>query len=157
MPRLTASRTTRVGQALGLRRVVRDQDHREVEPGERPLHRVARRLVERGRRLVEQQHLGFEGEGASEHHPLLLADREPRGLAVRVLGGQPRERQAAVNVGVAAAEARAVGHVVGDAARKRRRQLGHEAGSAAQLERVEVANVVPGEADLALRRGRRGG
>ena len=86
-----------------------------LEPGERPLHRVARRLVERGRRLVEQQHLRLEREGARQHHALLLADREPRGLALRVVGGEPRERQAALHVGVAPAEARAVAHVVGHA------------------------------------------
>ena len=50
--------------------------------GQRGLDRVARVLVERRGRLVEQEHPRLERQGAREHHALLLADREPVGVAV---------------------------------------------------------------------------
>ena len=40
------------------------------------LHRVAQLLVERGQRLVEEQHVGLEHERAGERDPLLLAAGE---------------------------------------------------------------------------------
>ena len=84
-----------VGHARGLLGVVRDQHPRDPEPlaqlEQRPLDRVARLLVERGRRLVEQQHAGLERERPGEHHALLLPHGEPRGVALGERGVEARE------------------------------------------------------------------
>ena len=45
------------------------------------LHLLAQLLVERAERLVEQQHLGLEGQGAGERDALALAARELRRAA----------------------------------------------------------------------------
>ena len=48
-----------------------------MQIGERRLDGGARGLVEGRGRLVEQQHAGLQRQGRRQHHPLLLADREP--------------------------------------------------------------------------------
>ena len=47
--------------------------------------------VERRGRLVEQQHPGLERQRPRQHHPLLLAHRELRGVALGELGVEPGE------------------------------------------------------------------
>ena len=77
------------------------------EPAARELaqqaeHRELRAHVEVVRRLVEEQELGFLREGACEVHPLALAAREGRVLAVgefdepRVLEAAPHDRSVEV-------------------------------------------------------------
>ena len=61
----------------------------ELEPSDLVAERLAHLRVERGQRLVEQEHLRRRGDGPGEGHPLLLAARH----LVRVLVGvllQPR-------------------------------------------------------------------
>src|SRR5438309_4629049 len=50
--------------------------------------------IERGGGLVEQHHLGFERERASDRHPLLLAARKVAGIGPRLVGkAHPIERR----------------------------------------------------------------
>ena len=140
-PPVELDRPARVNR-LGLAAVVGHEDQRHAESRGRAS--VARpppvaRLVERRGRLVEQQHLGLERERAREHHALLLAHREPRGVAIgeaRVEPGQ-LERPARRSTS-SPQQARAEADVLGDRARQRRRQLRHEArrGGAARAGRA---------------------
>jgi hypothetical protein len=111
-------------------------------------------LVEGGGRLVEQQHLGVERERPRQHHPLLLADGEPRGRPVGVRGVEAGVGEQPRDVDGASEQPRAVRHVVGDRLRQRRRQLRHQHDPAPQRDRVAVADVLPTEQHLAPRRVR---
>ena len=69
-----------VGQRERLLLVVGDEDRRDAERAlqlaQLDLELLAQLAVERAERLVEQQDLGLEDEGAGERHALLLAARE---------------------------------------------------------------------------------
>ena len=75
-----------VGHFERLLLVVGDQQAGDVDgvvqppqPAPQPLADLG---VERAEGLVEQQHLGFDGQGASQRHPLPLAAGELAGIAV---------------------------------------------------------------------------
>ena len=127
----------------GDRELVHESAQRLLDPG-------TRALVERGGGLVEQQHLGLERERAGEHHPLLLADRQPLGGPRAVGGVEPGEPQRALDVGALAAQRGPVADVVLDRPGERRGELGDEADARAQAQDVEVAEVIAAEADDAL-------
>ena len=79
----------------GLAQVVGDHDQgqRGRQGLEQCLDRLGRERVERRRRLVEQEHLGSDGQGAGQAEQLLLAAREPEGRVVEaVLDGVPQAR-----------------------------------------------------------------
>ena len=82
-----------VGQHHRLQRVVRDQDDRAGEVGEVGPEEGAYvdpgTSVERGHRLVEQEHLRLQRQGTSQRHSLGLASRE----LVRATGGQLLEAE----------------------------------------------------------------
>ena len=73
----------------GLDLVVGDVDHRSVElavePGDLDAHLHAKRRVEVGERLVEQEHLRLAYDGAADGNALTLTARELAGLAVEQL------------------------------------------------------------------------
>ena len=66
--------------------VVGDEDRRHVDlvvEAAQPLAELLADVrVQRAERLVQQQHLGLDGERASQRHPLALAARELRRVAV---------------------------------------------------------------------------
>ena len=76
-----------VGERRRVLEVVRDEQRRDLEPGEQLVQLGAdRRLrvrVERGERLVEEQHLRVAGERAGERDALPLAAGELAGMRVR--------------------------------------------------------------------------
>ena len=57
--------------------------HLLVEPAQPVAQLRAHAGVERAERLVQEQHLGLHRERAGQRHPLALAARELRGVAVR--------------------------------------------------------------------------
>src|SRR5215218_9551436 len=69
-----------VGDALDLGEIVADEDHRKPQPGVQVpyefLDPAARGLVKGARRLIEQERLRLEGEGAGNRDALLLSDGE---------------------------------------------------------------------------------
>ena len=74
-------------QRLGL--IMRDIKHGErrqvaMEPRELVEHRAADLRVERGKRLVEKQHLRPNGKSTRDRHALLLAPRKLARIALRV-------------------------------------------------------------------------
>ena len=75
-----------VGDLHRLLLVVRDEHRRHVHLVVQTAQPVAQLLpharVERAERLVEQQHLGLDGERARERHPLPLPAGELRGIAL---------------------------------------------------------------------------
>src|SRR6266536_469571 len=75
-----------VGDLHRLLLVVRDEHRCHVHLVVQPAQPVAQLLpharVERAERLVEQQHLRLDGEGARERHPLPLPSGELRGIAL---------------------------------------------------------------------------
>ncbi len=79
-----------VGDVERLLLVVRDQHRRHAGLGlqaTQPLPQVVADLgVERAERLVEQQHLRLDGERPRERHPLALAARQLRRVALLVAG-----------------------------------------------------------------------
>lgn len=79
---------------LGL--IVRDVDRRHAEPAQERVHfpskRIAQPCVERGERLVEQQHARLAGERAGERDALTLAARELADRFVGV-GFEPHHRE----------------------------------------------------------------
>ncbi len=91
------------GHAIGRRHrlflVVRDEDRRDAERALQPLqfepHLLAQLLVEVRQRLVEQQHLRLDDDGARERDALLLAARQLVRTAPGVVGqSDQRERLA---------------------------------------------------------------
>ena len=84
-----------VAQENGLLDRVRDVDHRLPELGpdaeDLLLHDRARLCVERGERLIHQEHLGIVGERAGDADPLLHAPGE----LVRIRLGEPAEATSA--------------------------------------------------------------
>ena len=128
-----------VGQRQRLALVMGDEDRGDAEPAldflDLDLHRGAQILVERGERLVEQQHLGLDHQRARQRHALLLAAGQLPRLAV-LEAGKLHHRQ---HVGDAlpdlvladAARLQAIGDVVGDIhMREQRVILEHDAGLA---------------------------
>ena len=75
-----------VGDLHRLVLVVRDEDGRHVDDVVEPAQPLAElgadARVERAERLVEEQHLRLGGERAREAHPLPLAARELRWIAI---------------------------------------------------------------------------
>ena len=75
-----------VGKAQGLALVVGDEDRRDAELAldfaQLDLHRGAQILVERGKRLIEQQHGRIDDQRARQRDALLLAAGELARLAV---------------------------------------------------------------------------
>src|SRR5215217_7285613 len=71
-----------IGDALDLGEVVADEDHRESQPGvqvpDEFLDPAPRGLVEGAGRLVQQERLRLQGEGAGHGDALLLSDGEDR-------------------------------------------------------------------------------
>ena len=77
-----------VGERSGILEVMGDEDRRQAELAQQLLelgaHTRARVRVERGHRLVEQQHRGIACERPGQRDPLALAARE-------LLGPRPRQ------------------------------------------------------------------
>ena len=84
----------------------------------------------------------LEGERAGQHRPLLLADRELRGVALGERRIEPGEVEQPSRVGLSPGAAAREGDVVGDRPLEQGRQLRHQADLAPQLERIERANVL---------------
>ena len=130
-----------------LREIVGDEDDRDAEPPaeleEGRLDRVAGRLVERRRRLVEEQHPRLERQRAGQHRPLLFADREPRRIALGEGAVQAGELEHPDDVGLVAVAPTLGGEadVVGDRAVEQRRKLWHQADLPAQPEHLTLADV----------------
>ena len=105
-----------LAEPTGLCPVVGDDDqcsgHALVEVEKRSLDRVARALVKSGCGFVEQQHVRFERERASQHDPLLLTDGQlQRGpLGERAIETSQRERP--LSLASPTAKPRSVAHVL---------------------------------------------
>ena len=104
-------------------------------------------LVQRRRRLIQEQHLGLQRQRPGQHHTLLLAHREPARLALGVGGRQPRELERTRRVHAPADQGRPETDVVRHGPGQGRGQLGHEARSPPQRPRVQRSHVLAVEAD----------
>src|SRR5919201_781848 len=125
---LQAEERRAVGDARRLLHVVRDDDDRVValELVHQLLDPLCRDRVERGRRLVEEQHLGLDRDGTRDAEPLLLAARErQRAVLQPVLdlvperGAMQRLLDPLVEILLEPQYARRPGDVVGDRLRER--------------------------------------
>ena len=121
------------------------------------LDRVAGGVVEGRGRLVEQQHVGLLGQGAGQHRPLLLADRELGDVALGELGVEAGEPQAPLRVERAAREVGGEAQVRLDGPLEQRRQLRDQRDLAAQLQRVVLGERGGRGRRSSRRRGRRAG
>ena len=114
-----------------------------ADPGpqavERALDRRLRVRVEGRGRLVEKQHRRLERQRPGEHHPLLLADREPGRATLGEVGVEAGEVEEPLDVRLAPGELGGEAEVVLDRALEQRRELRDQADLAPQLERVELA------------------
>ena len=79
-----------VGHGERLLLVVRDQQEGDADAALQGLefdaHLLAQLGIERGQRLVEQQHVGLEDQGAGERDALPFAAGKLRGTAVLLAG-----------------------------------------------------------------------
>src|SRR5262249_15385471 len=140
-----------IGEPLGLREIVRDEDEVDrkarVQVAERLLDRLASVPVQGSGRLVEKQHGRLERERPGEHDALLLTHGEPARRAL----GDPRieaaEDQGFLDRASLTAQRRAVGDVLAHRSRQRRRQLGYERHLTAQREDVVIAQIATAIAD----------
>ena len=86
-----------VGQQPRLLQVVRHQQHghRNVfaQVGQQGVERLARHLVHRRKRFVQQQHRGLTHQRARHRHPLLLPTRQGAGTAQHLLVAQAHALQ----------------------------------------------------------------
>ena len=93
-----------VGHRHRLFLVVRDEDRRDRETLLQCADLIAQLgahlRVQRGKRLVEQEHAGLDGEGAREGDALLLAARQLMGILGHVIG-QTHELQQFAGLGSA--------------------------------------------------------
>src|SRR5258706_7491311 len=121
---------------------------------------LRRDRVQGGARLVEQDHLGLDGDRARDAQALLLAAREAERALVQAvphLVEETRAHQALLDDLVElrahthAVDARAVRHVLVDRLRERVRLLEHHADAPAQREHVDLGpeHVLVVEQDLA--------
>jgi hypothetical protein len=128
---------------------VGDDDDREVQllaqAAQGALDRVAGGLVEGGGRLVEEQDGRALRERPGQHHPLLLADREPADVAVGERRVEAGAEQSFAGVELAARQRRGVEEVLLDGAGQQRGQLRDQGDLAAQRQRV-----APGERPVAV-------
>ena len=81
-----------------------DQHHRLAEPGEDVaqvlLQLVANHRIQRAERLVEQEHVGVEHQGAHEADALALSSGELAGVAAEGVGGKAGELDELAQAGV---------------------------------------------------------
>ena len=96
--------------------------------------------VERGGRLVEQQHARLAGQRAGDRHPRALADGERAGVAIEELDGQPRAHQRLGERGLGRRR-EPVGEVRAHVAGEHHRRLGDQRDALAQRARVERGDV----------------
>jgi hypothetical protein len=145
-----------VGHGHGLDLVVGDVDHGGLEPGmqvaDLGAHRHAQLGVQVGQRLVEQEQLGFAHDGTADRHPLALAARELRGLALQQFA-QAQQRGGGGHLGLDLRLGhpdvlQAEGHVVVHRhVRVQRIRLEHH--RAAAVRRRHGVHALPVDADLA--------
>src|SRR5450432_360246 len=151
-----------VGDARRLLHVVRHDDDRIVgrDLVDELLDVRRRDGVQRRGRLVHEQHLGLDGERARDAEALLLTARQAEGVvgeAILDLFPQRRLLERALDAHrdlslvLEAADAQAVGDVLGDGLRERVRALEDHADAAAYGDRIDASAVdgVAVELDLA--------
>src|SRR3954452_8848308 len=131
-----------LSEAPGLRRVVAYDNDRNVDLapqlGQRRLDRVARGLVERRGRLVEQKDTWLLDQRPRQHRPLLLSDREHRDIAVGEGLIEAGKLKAARGVQVATGQPGGELEVRQHGALEERGELRDERHLAPQLERVTL-------------------
>jgi hypothetical protein len=132
-----------VGHALGLRLVVRHDQDREPAGGERAHERFDGRrrfAVERGGRLVEQQHPRIARQRAGDGHACRLAAGQRTRLALHEARGEARRRQRVGQRGNRRV-VQPVGEVRAHVAGQHDRRLRHEPDPPAQLARLDLGGV----------------
>src|SRR5215831_11736404 len=138
-----------VGDARGLLHVVRDDRDRVVlgQFLDQFLDLGGRNRIERRARLVEQDHLGTDRDGAGDAEPLLLAAREAQARGIELVldlvpqcAAAQRLLDPTVHLGLGnlLIEADAEGDVLVDRHRKRRRLLEHHADPRPQQIEIET-------------------
>ena len=140
-----------VGEAAELIGVVADPDHRDPRVGEHPaqvLDGGSCRPIERGGRLVREQHRGFGQERPSDAHPLRLAARQALGVLAEQLRVEPdvlEDVAGSLGVDVRPGDPQVVEH----GAREQRRTLEHHRHLPAQFGRRPLGERPASPTDLA--------
>src|SRR5215475_12675096 len=138
-----------VGHARGLLHIMRDDRDRVVlgQFLDQLLDLGGRNRIERRARLIEQDHLRADGDGAGDAETLLLAAGEAQARGVELILDLVPQRAAAqrlldaavhLRLGNPLIEADAEGDVLVDRHRERRRLLEHHADPRAQQVEVEL-------------------